>query len=57
MDRWKFSYINPAIKYLAIVIPAKAGIQEYTGCRIKSGMTEVVYLISGLIPIGMEPLP
>ena len=41
MDRWKFSYINPAIKYLAIVIPAKAGIQEYTGCRIKSGMTEV----------------
>jgi len=32
--------ITPAIKYLKIVIPAKAGIQEYTGCWIKSGMTE-----------------
>ena len=41
--------INPAIKYLQIVIPAKAGIQKYTGCRIKSGMTEGVYLIAGLI--------
>jgi len=29
------AYINPAIKYLTIVIPAKAGIQEYTGYRIK----------------------
>jgi hypothetical protein len=25
-----------------IVIPAKAGIQAYTGCRIKSGMTAVL---------------
>jgi len=33
-------HITPTIKYLKIVIPAKAGIQEYTGCRIKSGMTE-----------------
>jgi len=30
-----FRHINPAIKCLPIVIPAKAGIQEYTGCRIK----------------------
>jgi hypothetical protein len=28
---------NDIIKYS--VIPAKAGIQENTGCRIKSGMT------------------
>ena len=33
-------FITPAIKYLNIVIPAKAGIQAGTGCRIKSGMTE-----------------
>ena len=31
------------------VIPAKAGIQNCTGCRIKSGMTVFVYLIAGLI--------
>jgi len=42
-------FINPAIKYLPIVITAKAGIQEYTGCRIKSGMMEAVCLIAGLI--------
>jgi len=41
--------ITPAIKYLNIVIPAKAGIQEGTGCRIKSGMTELDYLIARLI--------
>ena len=39
-DAIQIRYITPAIKYLKIVIPAKAGIQEYTGCRIKSGMTE-----------------
>jgi len=42
-------HITPAIKYLNIVIPAKAGIQEGTGCRIKSGMTELDYLIARLI--------
>jgi len=41
--------ITPAIKYLNIVIPAKAGIQEGTGCRIKSGMTELDYLVARLI--------
>jgi len=41
--------ITPAIKSLNIVIPAKAGIQEGTGCRIKSGMTELDYLIARLI--------
>jgi len=45
----KMPYITPAIKYLNIVIPAKAGIQEGTGCRIKSGMTELDYLIARLI--------
>ena len=43
------SYITPAIKYLNIVIPAKAGIQVGTGCRIKSGMTELDYLVARLI--------
>jgi len=41
--------ITPAIKYLNIVIPAKAGIQVGTGCRIKSGMTELDYLVARLI--------
>jgi len=41
--------ITPAIKHLNIVIPAKAGIQESTGCRIKSGMTELDYLVARLI--------
>jgi len=31
--------ITPAIIYLNVVIPTKAGIQNWTGCRIKSGMT------------------
>ena len=44
------SYITSAIKYLNIVIPAKAGIQVGTGCRIKSGMTELDYLIARLLP-------
>ena len=35
--------IVPVIKYLDIVIPAKAGIQVGTGCRIKSGKTGGVY--------------
>jgi len=43
------NYFTPAIKYLNIVIPAKAGIQEGTGCRIKSGMTELDYLVARLI--------
>jgi len=34
--------ITPAVKYPKVVIPAKAGIQEDTGCRIKSGMTGLV---------------
>jgi len=33
--------IAPVIKYPTTVIPAKAGIQENTGCRIKSGMTNL----------------
>jgi hypothetical protein len=40
-----------AIKCLNIVIPAKAGIQVGTGCRIKSGMTELVYLVARLITL------
>ena len=32
-------------KYLDIVIAAKVGIQIRTGCRIKSGMTELLHLI------------
>jgi hypothetical protein len=32
-------FITPAIKYIKVVIPAKAGIQTGTGCRINSGMT------------------
>ena len=31
--------ITPATIYVKVVIPAKAGIQNWTGCRIKSGMT------------------
>ncbi len=31
--------ITPATKYIKEVIPAKAGIQAGTGCRIKSGVT------------------
>jgi len=42
--------ITSAIKYLNIVIPAKTGIQVGTGCRIKSGMTELDYLIARLLP-------
>jgi hypothetical protein len=51
---YHFLNIAPAIKYLNIVIPAKAGIQVGTGCRskiphssgIKSGMTGLVYLVA-----------
>jgi hypothetical protein len=35
-----FDTITPTTKYINVVIPAKAGIQAGTGCRIKSGMTE-----------------
>ena len=31
--------ITPATIYVKAVIPAKAGIQNWPGCRIKSGMT------------------
>jgi hypothetical protein len=31
--------ITPATIYVKVVILAKAGIQNWTGCRIKSGMT------------------
>ena len=41
--------ITPATKYLKVVIPAKAEIQASTGCRIKSGMTELACLIARLI--------
>jgi hypothetical protein len=33
--------ITPADKYPKFVIPAQAGIPQNTGCRIKSGMTEL----------------
>ena len=39
--------INPATKYVTDVIPAKAGIQKGTGCRIMSGMTGLGYLVAG----------
>jgi hypothetical protein len=42
-------HITPATRYPKAVIPAKAGIQEDTGCRIKSGMTKLGYLFAGLI--------
>ena len=42
-------FITPAIKYVTDVIPAKAGIQKDTGCRIMSGMTGFGYLVAGLI--------
>jgi hypothetical protein len=53
---------TPAIKYLNIVIPAKAGIQVVPGCRskiphssgIKSGMTELVCLVARLITSRMK---
>jgi hypothetical protein len=31
------------------VIPAEAGIQAGAGCRIKSGMTALAYLVAVLI--------
>jgi hypothetical protein len=37
----KSKTITPAVKYPKFVIPAQAGIQKNTGCRIKSGMTEL----------------
>jgi hypothetical protein len=41
--------ITPVVKYPTVVIPAKAGIQKGTGCRIKSGMTRIGYLVAELI--------
>ncbi len=35
------SLITPATKDANTVIPAEAGIQDRTGCRIKSGMTPI----------------
>ncbi len=34
-------HITTAVKYRTVVIPAEAGIQKDTGCRIQSGMTEL----------------
>ena len=34
-----FTIIITATIYVKAVIPAKAGIQNWPGCRIKSGMT------------------
>ncbi len=31
----KLDYITPAVKYPTVIIPAEAGIQKGTGCRIK----------------------
>ncbi|BBO73033.1 hypothetical protein DSCW_04500 [Desulfosarcina widdelii] len=31
------------------VIPAEAGIQEKSGCRIKSGMAELLFLLAEVI--------
>ncbi len=41
--------IHLAIKYLSAVIPEKAGIHKNTGCRIKSGMAWLLFLLAGLI--------
>ena len=41
VEVYRLSNITLAIKYPKVVIPAKAGIQKETGCRIKSGMTEL----------------
>jgi hypothetical protein len=46
--------ITPAIKYVTVVIPAKAGIQKDTGCRIMSGMTGFGYLVAGLITMAVK---
>jgi hypothetical protein len=46
--------IAPADKYPRFVIPAQAGIQQSTGCRIKSGMTGGGYLVAGLIMFFMN---
>mgnify|MGYP001820656974 FL=1 len=49
VNRSQSAVITPAIKYVTDVIPAKAGIQKDTGCRIMSGMTGFGYLVAGLI--------
>jgi hypothetical protein len=38
---WKEGNITSVDRYPKFVIPAQAGIQQNTGCRIKSGMTEL----------------
>ena len=40
---------NQAIKYTIAVIPAKAGIQENAGCKIKFGMTKLFNVGAKLI--------
>jgi hypothetical protein len=35
--------ITPATIYIKAIIPAKAGIQNWLGCRIKSGMTVYMF--------------
>jgi hypothetical protein len=42
-----FYDITPAIKYATDVIPARAGIQKDTGCRIMSDMVRGGYLVAG----------
>jgi hypothetical protein len=42
-------YFAPVLKYPKTVIPAQAGIQKCTGCRIKSGMTGLGYSVAELI--------
>jgi hypothetical protein len=34
---------------LKVVIPAKAAILKNTGCRIKSGITQLLHFVAGLI--------
>jgi hypothetical protein len=46
--------IAPTVKYLTVVIPAKAGIQKGTGSRIKSGMTGLGYLVAELICFNLK---
>jgi hypothetical protein len=55
MDDKVMIILNRQLNAPMIVIPAKAGIQAGSGCRIKSGMTEFVPLIAGLIVPFMEP--
>jgi hypothetical protein len=44
-----FSLLLRQFNMSGFVIPAEAGIQAGTGCRITSGMTALAYLDAGLI--------